>query len=34
MLSRGILGASSDSGQWVVNVNGEIDLDSKSKKDK
>ena len=34
MLSRGILGASSDSGQWVVNVNGEIDLESKSKKDK
>ena len=34
MLSHGILGASSDSGQWVVNVDGEIDLNSKSKKDK
>lgn len=35
LMNKGILGASNNSGQWVVNVSGDpIDLDSKSKKEK
>ena len=34
ILSKGVQGASNDTGQWMIDVGGNVDLDSISKKDK
>lgn len=34
LMNRGVTGASNDSGQWQILYNGDVDLDSKSKKQK
>ena len=34
IMTRGIVGASNKTGQWIIDVNGAIDFDSKDKKDK
>jgi hypothetical protein len=32
LMNRGVTGASNDSGQWQILYNGDVGLDSKSKK--
>lgn len=34
LMNKGILGASNNTGQWMIDVNGVVDLDSMDKKDK
>ena len=34
LMNKGLIGASNKTGQWVIDVNGEIPLDSMDKKDK
>jgi len=34
LMNKGILGASNSTGQWMIDVNGVVDLDSMDKKDK